>query len=218
MNPVVLNVPKKSSSPDLGSGSRSGSPTFLGSRSRSRRWATSRFQPFNDTYFMPSFGLRFEDITGWFEDLIGKCQARLDAIVADLASIYADVESVRAEFVNGRIGIEEARQRSAALKIGERLELNAQQGARMHLFPKEELQGGVPNSAFSALTNKFGIRPGEVDPGYAFPHQDNPLEYRTFVALPDETFYFLDPATLTGSLQRLSKGTSLRTNSCTTGI
>ncbi|MGD0010785.1 MAG: SEC-C domain-containing protein [Terriglobia bacterium] len=178
----------------LGLGLKIREPDVLGFLEQIQRWAFRRFQPFNDTYFVPNFGLRFEDIMGWFEDLIWKCQARLDAMVDDLASIYADMERTRAEFVKGQIDIEAARQKSAALEIGERIEANAQQGARMHLFSKEELQGGIPDTAFSALTNQFGIRPGEVDPGYVFPHQDNPLEYRTFVALPDETFYFLDPA------------------------
>lgn len=178
----------------LGLGLKVREPDVLGFPEQIQRWAFRRFQPFNDTYFVPNFGLRFEDIMGWFEELIGKCQARVDALVDDLASICVDLEPTRTEFVKGHIDIEATRQMSVALKIGERFELNAQRGARAHLFSKQEIQGGIPESAYSALTKQFGIRPGEVNPGYVFPHQDNPLEYKTFVALPDGTFYFLDPA------------------------
>jgi hypothetical protein len=169
-------------------------PDILGFPEQIQSWASARLEPFNDLYFLPTFGLRFEEIMLWLRDLMSALQSRLNALVTDLASIRRDMEPIRAEFASGYMDFDAARNNSAALKIGERLDRNASQGERMHLFSREELQRGIRASPFSALTKQFGIRPGEVQPGYVFPHHDNPLEYKTFVAFPDGTFYFLDPA------------------------
>jgi SEC-C motif len=169
-------------------------PDILGFPEQVQSWAAARLRPFNDSYFLPTFGLRFDEILDWLRGLIGRSQSRLDALVTDLTSIYTDMEPIDTEFASGHLDIEAARKRSAGLRIGERMERNARQGDRMHLFSREELQCGVPDSAVQSLTKQFGIRAGEVQPEYVFPHHDNPLEYKTFVAFPDGAFYFLDPA------------------------
>ncbi|MFZ3262444.1 MAG: hypothetical protein WA172_00450 [Terriglobales bacterium] len=39
---------------------------------------------------------------------------------------------------------------------------------------------------------RFGVKPGEVGTEFVFPHQENPLDYKSFVTLPNENFYLLD--------------------------
>jgi len=178
----------------LGLGLRVREPDVLAFPEQIQKWASARLKPFDDSYFLPVFGLRFEEILTWLGSLIGKTESRLNCCVQDLASIYADGKPLHAQFVSGDLTGEGARDRMLELKIGERLERNGRMVEGVHKFSIEDLECGIPNSSLQALLRKFGIRPGEIEAGYVFPHDENPLEYKTFVVLPDGDFYFLDPA------------------------
>jgi hypothetical protein len=178
----------------LGLGLRVREPDVIAFPEQIQKWASARLQPFDDSYFLPTFGLRFEEILAWIGSLIGKTESRLNACVQDLASIYEDVKPIHAAFVGGDLTIGDALDRMLELKIGERLDRNARTGEAVHIFSIEDLECGIPKSALQALLKQFGIRPGEIGSGYAFPHDENPLEYKTFVVLPYGNFYFVDPA------------------------
>jgi hypothetical protein len=169
-------------------------PDILGFPEQMRSWALTRLQPFNDSYFLPTFGLRFEEIMTWLDSLIGTSESRLNAWVADLVSIMSDVKPLQAEFASGRLDVESARNKGAELKISERLDSNGRQSERIQVFSVHEVRMGLAPSVVEKLAQHFGIRPGEVAPQYGFPHDENPLEYKTFVTLPGDTLYFLDPA------------------------
>jgi len=169
-------------------------PHILGFPEQMRSWALTRLQPFNDSYFLPIFGLRVEEVMTWLDGLINAFRSKLKAWVADLACIMSDVKPLQAEFASGKLGVQAARSRSAELKISERLDRNGRQGERIDIFSIDEVRMGLALPIAEKLTKHFGIRPGEITPKYMFPHDDNPLEYKTFVILPGDTVYFLDPA------------------------
>lgn len=178
----------------LGLGLRVREPDVLAFPEQIQNWASARLQPFNDSYFLPVFGLRFEEILAWVGHLIHNTELELNAWVQELASIYRDTEPIRDQFARGDLTPEGARNKAVELKIGDRLQSNAYRSESVHLFSIEDLGCGIPEAALRALLKLFGIRPGDVGAGYKFPHDENPLEYKTFVALPDGRFYFLDPA------------------------
>ena len=169
-------------------------PDILAFPEQIREWALTRLEPFNDSYFVPTLGLGFAEIVLWLEALISTSQARLNAWVKDFTSIIGDIKSIQAQVGRGDLDVETARKRALELKIYERLESNGHQSDRAHIFLIDELQCGISQSSLQALIGLFGIRPGEVEPGYVFPHDENPLEYKTFVVLPDGGLYFVDPA------------------------
>jgi SEC-C motif len=169
-------------------------PDTLAFPEQIREWASCRLQPFNDSYFLPTFGARFEEIMAWIEIAAQTLESRLNNVVQDLASIFTDSQPIQAAFVRGELDIEAARDRACELKIGERLEDNAHKGERIHIFAADELQGGISRLSLHALMQMFGIRPGEMGPEFVFPHDENPLEHKLFVVLPDGRFFFLDPA------------------------
>jgi len=84
--------------------------------------------------------------------------------------------------------------RAAELKLGERLDANARLMEQIHVFSLDDLQGNLRRPALEALVGLFSIRAGDVGPDFTFPHDQNPLEFKMFVALPDGNLYFVDPA------------------------
>ncbi len=178
----------------LGLGLRVREPDVIAFPEQIQKWASARLQTFDDSYFLPSFGLRFEEILVWIGTLIEKTESRLNACVQDLASVYTDAKPIHAEFVSGHLTIADAQDRMLKLQIGERLDKNARTGESVHIFSSEDLECSIPKSSLQALVKKFGIRPGEIGFEYVFPHDENPLEYKTLVVLPDGNFYLLDPA------------------------
>jgi len=166
----------------------------LGFSDQIQDWALARLCPFNDSFFLPTFGLRFEEILTWVNGLIRTTQARLDAFVEGFTPIVADIRSLQADFAGGRLDIHAVREKASKMSIEERLGRNGRQGESVHIFSVEELQSGISGPALQLLTQLFGIRPGEVGQGCKFPHDENPLEFKTFVVLPDDVFYFMNPA------------------------
>jgi hypothetical protein len=169
-------------------------PDTLGFPEQIKDWATTRFEPFNDSYFLLVFGIRFEEIIAWFGHLLGVVQSRLNTGVRDYATILKDAEKIRAEFVEGNLDLEGARSIADDLKIEDRINENSQGIDRIHIFSREELEDEISASAIQALITLFGLRSGETNTAGIFPHDENPLEYKTFVELPVGEYYFLDPA------------------------
>lgn len=169
-------------------------PDALSFPEQAKSWALARFRPFSDSYFLPTFGLRFEEIFQWTDDLTCLLEARLNRWTEDMVSIFKDLKSVQESFVRGTLDIEGARERGEQLQIAERLERNGRDSDTLHVLSKAEVQQNAPKISMNVLIHRLAIKPGDVGADLVFPHQENPLEYKTFVILPNENLYFLDPS------------------------
>jgi hypothetical protein len=178
----------------LGLALRVREPDLLAFPEQLKEWSSVRLRPFDDSYFLPKYGLSFEEVLRWITSLLHEAERRLNACMRDGASIMADTRSIHAEFIRGAFTADSARLKAQELSLGERLDHNRGQLESIHIFSDCELALGISIPALQALTKQFGIEPGQVGPGIAFPHDENPLEYKTFVRLPDGRHFFLDPA------------------------
>ena len=178
----------------LGLGLRVREPDALCFPEQMKNWSLARFQPFNESYFLPVFGMRFEEIFQWVDDLIHVLEARLNSWLGDMASIAKDMKGLQASFVEGTLDQEGTRSRGEQLKIGERLEKNGRDGDVLHICFDGEVQQRLSKESLDVLVKLCGIKPGENRTEFVFPHHENPLDWKTFVILPDGSFYFLDPS------------------------
>jgi hypothetical protein len=178
----------------LGLGLRVREPDALGFPEQFRSWAMARFPSFNERYFVPTFGLTFEEISAWLQNLSNLTENRLNGLVDGLRLILEDVDVIRQQFESGSLGLDEARERSVQLKIHEKMDANARDGDDTHILSFEQINQGIPEASAKCLLALFGIRPGEVALDFEFPHSINPLDRKFFVTFPDGKFYFLDPA------------------------
>ena len=178
----------------LGLGLRVREPEALGFPEQFRARATGRFTVFNERYFVPSFGLTFEQISKWLERLSKLIEDRLNGVVDGLRSIMEDLNAVRAQFESGTLTLDGARNRAEQLRFAERFEANAREGEAVHVLSYDQIKQEIPESSANRLLAAFGTTSGEVPADFQFPHDANPLDRKVFVNLPDRTFYFFDPA------------------------
>ena len=169
-------------------------PDILGFPEQFKWWATTRFTPFDNSFFIPKFASRFEQITEWFDQLIRAEETELNLNVNDLAAIYRDIRQIRDEFTSSNMSAADAASKGDELKIQERLDSNGRAFATIHMFPKKNLPSSLPEPTIGLLKTLFGVKPGSIGQDFFYPHDDNPLEFKTFVLLPNGTFYFFDPA------------------------
>ncbi len=189
----------------LGLALRVREPEVLAFPEQIRDWSMARLQPFDDRYFLPCFGVHFEEIVQWITRLIRTSEAKLNASVNDLGPIAKELESIRVRLAEGELDDKGARNEAARLGIEKRLSTNAYDADNVHVFSRDELQSGIFGRAAATLVRLFSIVPGEVGVGCVFPHDVNPLEHKMFVALPADRFYFLDRLTPTKLSRRRSK-------------
>lgn len=178
----------------LGLALRVREPDALGFPEQFKAWAISRFPPFNERYFVPAFGLTFEEALSWVENLSKVVEDRLNAVADGLRLILEDLDPVRAQLESGTLDHEAARERAQQLGFGERFEANACEGEAIHIFSYEQIRRNLSEFSAKRLLTAFGINPGEVPAYFQFPHDVNPLDQKLFVNLPDGNFYFFDPA------------------------
>jgi hypothetical protein len=178
----------------LGLGLKVREPDTLGFPDQIKSWALARFRPFNDSSFLPVFGLRFEELFQWIDDLIRLTEAKLNGWINDMVPIVSDLKELQRQFADGTVGLQDVRNRGDLLKIGERLDSNGRDGEALHLLSDAEIQQSIPKASLDASIKLFGIKPGGVGPEFVFPHHENPLEYKLFVTLPNASFYLIDPA------------------------
>jgi hypothetical protein len=167
-----------------------------------KNWALVRLRPFNDSYFLPVFGLRFEEIYEWTDKLIAVMEERLNRWVNDLASIFKDLRNIQKDFVGGILSAEESRNQAKQLKIGERLEKNGRESDNLYIFSEIEIRQGISKASCDALVKVFGIKPEDIGSDFVFPHDRNPLDWKTLMLIPNGTLYFLDPASAHRALAR----------------
>ena len=178
----------------LGLALRVREPEALGFPEQFKAWAMARFPPFNERYFVPTFGLTFEEVLSWAENLSKLVEDRLNAVMDGLRLILEDVNPVRAQFESGTLNFDAARERAEQLRFSERFEANAREGEATHIFSHEQIKRNISESSANRLLTVFGLNPGEVPAHFQFPHDVNPLDQKLFVNLPDGGSYFFDPA------------------------
>ncbi len=178
----------------LGLGLRVREPEALGFPEQFRARATARFPVFNERYFVPAFGLTFEQISSWLERLSKLVEGRLNGVVDGLWPIMEDLNAARAQFESGTLNLDAARNRAEQLRFAERFEANARDGEAAHVLSYDQIKEEIPESSANSLLTAFGTTPGEVPADFQFPHDANPLDRKLFVNLPDRSFYFVDPA------------------------
>jgi hypothetical protein len=178
----------------LGLGLRVREPDQLAFPDQIQKWASRRLQSFDASYLVPRYGLSSDEILAWMKRLIGAVEERLNACVRETAAMVADTKSMQSELAQGILTIGSERFENLRLEFGTRLERNARALEAIHVFSLDGLRCGIQPSAIEALLADFVIRPGEVGAQFSYPHDDNPLEHKIFVRLPDDQFFFLDPA------------------------
>lgn len=178
----------------LGLGLRVREPDALGFPEQFKTLASARFLPFSQEYFVPAFGLTFEQISNWLENLSKLLEGRLNGLVDGLRPIMEDMYAVRAQLESGTLSVDAARERAKSFRLLERFEANAREGEATHILSYDQIKQDIPESSANTLLSTFGINPSEVPASFQFPHDSNPLDGKLFVNLPDGRFYFLDPA------------------------
>lgn len=178
----------------LGLALRVREPEALGFPEQFTAWAVARFSPFNERFFVPAFGLTFEEISSWAANLSKLIEDRLNTLIGEFRVMLEDAERVHAQFQSGTLNLEGAKDMAKQLRLPDRFEEHARQGAAVHIFRYDEVRQGIPDASAKTLLAAFGINPGEVPAEFQFPHDTNPLDRKLFVNLPDGTFYIFDPA------------------------
>jgi len=177
----------------LGLAIRVREPDALAFPEQIRDWAVTKLEPFDDSFFCPQLGNGSSEIMAWVTALIETVGDRSDLAITEGYKVRAELERLRDRFVEDPLNIGSTRADSESLHLEERLIANDNTIARLHIFTREELQKGLsPNS--EKLIDLLTIMPGGVPAAFRFPHDENPLEFKSLVALPDGTYFFLDPA------------------------
>lgn len=193
----------------LGLGLRVREPEALGFPEQFKKWASARFLPFNERYFVPTFGLTFEQISDWTANLSKLIENRLNALVDGFRSMSEDASRVRTQFDSGALNLNAAREMAEQLGLPDRFEENSRRGEAAHIFSYDEIKQGIPDASVKMLLTTFAINPGKVPADFQFPHDPNPLDRKLFVNLPDGKFYFLDPASAERVMARVFEGQTL---------
>ncbi len=178
----------------LGLAIRVREPESLGFHEQFRAWAVERLRPFDAAYFLPTFGVGFDQIVAWLEALTETLENRLNSWVEEFRTVAADMSGLHEEFRKGRMDIQACREESKRLRIEERIEANGKRGEELHTFALPELTFTLPGDAASRLVHHLTVHPGKGAQQYKFPHDENPLDSMMFVALPNDQVYLLDPA------------------------
>jgi hypothetical protein len=177
-------------------------PEALGFPEQFKAWANARFPPFNERYFVPKFGLTFQQILSWLENLSKLIESRLNALVDGLRPILEDLNAAGAQFESGALNLDATREKLEQFRVAARLDENARQGEAAHILLYDQIKQGIPESSVKSLLTTFGIDSRGVPEEFQFPHDVNPLDRKLFVNFPDGRFYFFDVASAERILAR----------------
>jgi hypothetical protein len=167
-------------------------PDVLAFPEQIKDWALTRFEPFGDTFFRPSFGVYFMEIIAWVDSLIKVVETRAGEAVNEGLVIRRDVERLRDRFVENPFDLKSIRAEGTSIQLEERMTSNGERFQALYVFTAEELRKGIP-SLSQVLIDLLAIAPGQISVGFRYPHEENPIEFKTFLALPNGPFVFLDP-------------------------
>jgi hypothetical protein len=177
----------------LGLAMRVREPDVLAFPEQIRDWAVTRFEPFDDSFFSPQLGNRSSDIMAWVTALIETVSDRSELAITEGHKVREELEQLRDRFVEDPLSLASIRADGERLRLEDRLIANHETITRLHIFTRDELQKGLsPDS--EKLIDLLTVTPGGVPVDFQFPHDENPLEFKSLVVLPDGTYFFLDPA------------------------
>lgn len=168
-------------------------PDVLAFPEQIKDWAVTKFTPFDDRFFFPRFGNRAANIFGWLTSLIETVGDRSERAISEGYEVRSDLEGLRDRFVENPSEIESIRADGEKLRLEERMIKNEQDIANMHIFTNNELRSQLSTDSDN-LISLLAIDPGGISSDFRYPHDENPLEFKSLIALPDGTYYFLDPA------------------------
>jgi hypothetical protein len=154
-----------------------------------------RFAPFDESFFVPRYGLTFDQVCSWLEGLISELEAELNKRLEEFRALLIEIDPVRLDFGEGKIGFTELTRISDEAQWGKRLNENGEALQNLHVYSKARLQGGLSEENLNALLADFQLGPTREDEkNILYPHSENPLNFAFLVPMPAGSWYFLDPA------------------------
>jgi hypothetical protein len=167
-------------------------PDVLAYPEQIKDWAVTRFAPFDDSFFRREFGNRSMEILSWVTGLIETVSDRVHSAITDGHNVGAELEQLQNFSSDNPVDRDPAGSDGERLRLEERAECTTQL-AHAHIFSTEELRRGLSANS-GKLIDLLTVAPGGVSSGFRFPHDENPLEFKCLIALPDGSYFFLDPA------------------------
>ncbi len=168
-------------------------PDALAFPEQIKNWAMTKFSPFDDSFLRPQFGSSASDIFSWVTSLIETVSDRSGQAISEGYSIRQELGLLRDRFVQDPSSLSFIKEDGEKLHLEQRLIENTNELAHLHIFTRDELTKGLSPES-EKLIDLLAIEPGGVSAEYRFPHDENPLEFKYLIALPDGSYYFLDPA------------------------
>jgi hypothetical protein len=168
-------------------------PDVLGYPEQIKDWAVTRFAPFDDSFFRREFGNRSMEILSWVTGLVETVSDRVHSAITDGHKVGAELERLQDSSTDNPVDRDPAESDGERLRLEERAMECTNQLAQAHIFSLEELHRGLSANS-GTLIDLLAIAAGSVSAEFRFPHDENPLELKCLVALPDGSYFFLDPA------------------------
>ena len=168
-------------------------PDVLAFPEQIKDWALMKFSPFDESFFRPRLGNTASEIFGWISALIEKVGDRSEYAITEGYEVRGQLELLRDRFVENPSDIASIKADGENLRLEERLVKNTEDIAHLHIFTRDELREGLAGDS-SGLMELVSIEPGSVSTSFRFPHDENPLEFKSLIMLPDGSYYFLDPS------------------------
>jgi hypothetical protein len=99
-------------------------PEVLAFPEQIKDWALTRFEPFDDSYFLPTFGLRFRQIMAWIDGLIEAVSSRSALAISEGRAVRRDLERLRDRFVENPLELKAIQLEGREIKLEERMMAN----------------------------------------------------------------------------------------------
>ena len=163
--------------------------------------ALVKLAPFDDSFFRPQLGNSAGEMFGWVSSLIERVGDRSEPAITEGYKVRAELELLRDRFVENPSNLPLIRADGEQLRLEERLIKNSEEIAHLYVFSRDELREGLAEE-WDGLIELLEIHPAGVSKDFMFPHDENPLEFKSLVALPDGSYYFSILPTHIGSLGR----------------
>ena len=168
-------------------------PDVLAYPEQIKDWAVTRFEPFDDSFFRREFGYRSTEILSWATGLIETVSDRVHSAITAGHKVGAELERLQDSSSDNPADRDPAELDGERHRLEERAMECTTQLAHAHIFNPEELSRGLSADP-GKLIDLLAVGVGGVSSEFRFPHDENPLEFKPLVALPDGSYFFLDPA------------------------
>jgi hypothetical protein len=168
-------------------------PDVLAYPEQIKDWAVTRFAPFDDSFFRREFGNQSTEILSWVTGLIETVSERVHLAITDGHEVGAELERLQNSSSDNPVDRDPAESDGERHRLEERAMQCTTELAQAHIFSPEELRRGLSADS-GKLIDLLAVAAGGLSSEFRFPHDENPLEFKPLVALPDGSYFFLDPA------------------------